>query len=38
MNTMRDFLMWYNNLDVMPFCDVLEKNMPVLQKTETLIF
>ena len=25
MNTMHDFLMWYNNLDVQPFCYALEK-------------
>ena len=25
MNTMRDFLEWYNNLDVQPFCDALER-------------
>ena len=25
MTTFRDFLMWYNNLDVQPFCDALEK-------------
>ena len=31
MNTLRDFLMWYNNLDVQPFCDALERNVPVLE-------
>ena len=25
MQTFRDFLIWYNNLDVQPFCDALEK-------------
>ena len=25
MRTFRDFLVWYNNLDVKPFCDALEK-------------
>lgn len=25
METFRDFLIWYNNLNVQPFCDALEK-------------
>ena len=25
MQTVKDFLVWYNNLDVQPFCDALEK-------------
>lgn len=25
MQTFQDFLIWYNNLDVKPFCDALEK-------------
>ena len=25
MQTFRDFLVWYNNLDVQPFCEALEK-------------
>ena len=25
MQTFREFLIWYNNLDVQPFCEALEK-------------
>ena len=32
METFRDFLVWYNNLDVVPFLEAIEKNERVLER------
>ena len=34
MTTMRDYLVWYNNRDVSPFLEALEKTVCLLSKTE----
>ena len=34
MTTMRDYLIWYNNRDVLPFLEALEKKVCLLSKTE----
>ena len=33
MKTMRDFLMWYNNRDVEPFLEAIDKQFATMRKT-----
>ena len=38
MKTMRDFLVWYNNRDVMPFLQAIDKQFAFYQKTYFTVF
>jgi hypothetical protein len=38
MSTMRDFLKWYNNLDVLPFLEAIEKQVSIYRKKEIDMF
>ena len=37
MSTFKEFLVWYNNLDVMPFLEAVEKMSPFLKERLTCL-